>query len=636
MCDEILSSNGIYTFEGFTDPDMAEQIVVREGGLSGDSGIKDDAPDRDLVVGLLQQQLVEAHDKIKELERANREIQQRVTAQHNIIASTPVVPNPVPPTTPTSPTRPKGRKQILDSLTQRARSRSLSGSRVRFDDKPKIETVDPCSPVSRPLTAPMTSPINPFSPYHVSSDEDGDGSDQYNFSSGRVPDIPMTPSRAVPNRPSRRCVWEEGRRPVQPGPPSHNTGARPKVSPSSCPPQQPNLVRNVPMATNTQATMPTSPIIMNSPTSGLTGGFRPGPSPFQAYPPPPLFPSGNFSSPIPVPPPPQHPFYTIPQASPPSVLTTSPPIFRPKDVRELKLSELTDISTPTTLSIFYDGVERCTLDSRERVDVAMLRMEHELRVLVRNACDSGVINTWNDLKAYMADTFMVKLSFDQVFDITNALHYVWTQDPHSFKNSFICQYSAMKSHFRDKDLPPCEKMLKAKLVEGFPSSNKLALAPFMDKSVPMPSFMVQVQRQRELLFHMQGPSPVTLPATPTSSSHINHTSQPVTPDRQGSDTSNSCNGANRPPQGNRRPKLRCYYCHREGHTTLRCRLKPPYNLCFDCKSEQCIRGHPDCPGWRPHFQVFDRNGRRLSLSSNSSSQSRVSCPPNNQPSEDNQ
>ena len=301
------------------------------------------------------------------------------------------------------------------------------------------------------------------------------------------------------------------------------------------------------------------------------------------------------------------PDYAIPQASPLSVLTTVPPV-RPKDIRELKLSELSSVDTPARLNLFFTEVEDCVIEDKERIRVAMIRMDSELRVLVNNVKVEGAVDTWMKFKKYMSETFSVKLSFDQVFDATNELKYDWSQCPNDFKNTFICKYSNMKSQLKDEELPPMEKMLKNKLMEGFPAENREKLKGFIDRCVSMSSFMKQVQRQREVLHQVANSSVITLntnsPSTPPYHNSPNTTNNN---NRNNTNTNMKNNRSGQSGQGQKS----CVYCRGKTHFVRDCFYKPSYFLCYDCKSTSCHRGHPNCPGWVAHQKVFAPNGQRI-------------------------
>ena len=343
------------------------------------------------------------------------------------------------------------------------------------------------------------------------------------------------------------------------------------------------------------------------------------------------------------------PLPSVPQVSPPSVLTV-PSKIRPRDIAELKFEELNDISTEAKLTMFYNNVEGCVTDDEQRIEVATLRMDEKLRVLVHNAKREKKISDWKTLKSYLISAFSVKLSFDHIFDNTNEGKYDWTSDPHDFRNEYLYKYSNMCQAFPDKELPPFEKMLKNKLIEGFPAEYHGKLKNFTDKSVSMETFMSQIQRQRELLFSIQGSSVVTLKTStpqfrsqPTTSHNSpqqphnspqyppnppqhppnppqyppnptpyppNPTPYPPTPTRDPVDNGPTPQRQYRPRQQGSRPKY-CKYCSQSGHSFMQCAIKPPYYVCFDCKRSDCRQGDPGCTGWVPHHYMFGPDGRPL-------------------------
>ena len=358
------------------------------------------------------------------------------------------------------------------------------------------------------------------------------------------------------------------------------------------------------------------------------------------------------------------PVLSIPQASPPSVLTV-PSTIRPKDIAELKFEELTDISTEAKLNMFYEGVESCVTEDKHRLEVANLRMDEKLRVLVHNAKREKKITNWETFKSFLISAFSVKLSFDQLFDTTNEGKYDWVKDPHEFRNNYMYKYSNMCRQFPDKELPRFEKMLKNKLIEGFPPEQQDKLRKFIDKTVSLETFMTQVQRQRELLLTTQGsnvtfktsnksysqnqpsnnqtspqnppqipPSPPQIPPSPPQypqnppnhpqyyqnppnppQYHQNPPQYPQSPPNphqyppsQPQAQSQTQVRHYRPRQQGSRPQY-CRYCSGRGHTFQTCKLMPPYYVCFDCKRTDCRQGDSGCQGWVPHQYVFGPHGQ---------------------------
>ena len=521
----------------------------------------DEGVDKDSLLILAQTQLVDLHRKVEELHMVCREKEAMI---RQLQSSRPQNPQTTSPTHVTPVRDTYARQMTGDMLSRRARLTRLRDGQMDID-RPRRRQED-ISPVIEPTADEVGQRMLPPPVYDDNI-------------TGARPKVRSPPTVRVHTPPSPSIA-----RAHTPSPP---------VARAHTPP--PPIVRahTLPSPPRVRAHTPPSPPVAHVRTS-LPPVTHAIPIPNAA------------STPLH-----QH-ILTIPHASPTSVLTAGP-VIKPKDIVEIKLSELNDIASTTKLNLFLSDVEGCTSDEATRIKVAMTRMDDRLRVLIHNAREEGKIKSWIGLKDFMLDTFTVAMSFDQIFDATNSLTYDWSQDPHTFKNDFYYQYSNMKNTFRNKELPPRDKMLKSKLLKGLPAENQERLKSFMDKCVSIDTFMTQLQRQREILLTIQGSNVLTLNAvSPTSASCQHLPNSPPTNTCQHMPNNNSPNhnrGNNTNSRQPNNPDRSCVYCRRRGHSVRDCFLKPSYFLCFDCKKTNCFKGKAGCSGWVPHYAALQNQAQ---------------------------
>ena len=316
--------------------------------------------------------------------------------------------------------------------------------------------------------------------------------------------------------------------------------------------------------------------------------------------------------------------YTSPLANP------QPNLLKPRDIKPLELTQLQGLESSTRLHMFFQSVEKCTPHSDDRVQIAMMRMGVDLSVLVHSAKESGLITSWDSLKKYLLNEFEVKLDFHQAWQRTNQMSYDWTTNPHSFIHQFKCFFASIQGSFPNQALPNRDRLLKQKLVQGFPKINQEALTPFMDRNVPIENFVTHVQHQRDILEHSQvrvNAIPADRTQFPSEPSTNTHTSNFEDSYGKLASRMKKLEEMIRQPS---RPQPRsavsyCAYCRSNTHNLKECTKKPAYGCCFDCHRHGCRRGKLGCPGRSSPRGVDSANWRRPS-NSNAPSEVRNTSP----------
>lgn len=311
--------------------------------------------------------------------------------------------------------------------------------------------------------------------------------------------------------------------------------------------------------------------------------------------------------------------------------STSEVRVKPSDIKILELDELQRLNSAARLQMFFESVELCASNSDARLEVAKSRVDGDLAVMIHTAQRQGEVKVWEDCKTYLTKEFGVDLNFDQAWRQSDSFHYDWLENPQSFVHKFKCHYAAIRGTFHGEILPDRDKLLKRKLLQGFPKSSKDLLETFMDDNIPLNKFLGHVENERILLMQK-------------------HASVNSVPNHPGEDTSRSCSRSNSQslasiqsdissPQSENNlskiaakldqlqqqisrscvskapssPRKFCAFCQTETHSLRDCWRKQERGHCFDCRRYGCRRGNPTCPGKTPRTpSVPQKNDGRTS------------------------
>lgn len=289
---------------------------------------------------------------------------------------------------------------------------------------------------------------------------------------------------------------------------------------------------------------------------------------------------------------------SIPSQLPVNV-TMSAHILKPRDIKTLGLSQLTGIDAAARLQLFFDSVEKCAIESGDRFQIAVIRMEGELAVLVHSAKRAGKIESWDSLKVYLKKEFSIYVDFHEAWQSLSQVSYDWTMNPYAFIHKLKCNYAALKANFPLKSLPDQDQFLKQKLISGFPKAHQVALTPFLDRDITAEDFVTHVQHQKNILGYTNQIPVQTIPMSDSSNQ------------RRSSDTTLSTTQTSDDLQQrirNLEAQLRdlrkvpkrtnkyCAYCKATDHYLRDCNKSPPIGLCFDCLRKGCRRGQAGCTG----------------------------------------
>lgn len=285
------------------------------------------------------------------------------------------------------------------------------------------------------------------------------------------------------------------------------------------------------------------------------------------------------------------------------------------DIKILELSTLQCLDSSAKLQMFFEAVERCAGTSDGRIEVAKARVDGELSVMIHTAQRRGEIKEWGECKAYLTREFGTDMNFEQAWRRNDTFHYEWVDSPQSFVHKFKCHYAAIQDKFHDEVLPNRDKLLKRKLLQGFPRNSRDVLEAFMDDNITLGKFLGHVESERAMLLkHHSSVNAVPRSSVedhPPSSSR-RESQGSVRPKSAMSTSTDSDNKLSeltarldqlqrqmyqssvaRAPSA---PRKFCAFCQTDTHFLRDCWRKPERGQCFDCLRHGCHRGNPSCPG----------------------------------------
>lgn len=178
-------------------------------------------------------------------------------------------------------------------------------------------------------------------------------------------------------------------------------------------------------------------------------------------------------------------------------------LVKPRDIKILELEALQGLDSAAMLQMFFEQVEHCTDDSEARLEVAKSRVDNEMAVMIHTAQKQGEIKKWDELKQYLTQEFGVELNFDQAWKQNNSINYDWMSSPQYFVHKFKCQYAAIRGTFHSEVFPDRDRLLKIKLLQGFPRGSRDLLKVFLDDNIPLNQFLGHVENERTMLLKTQ-------------------------------------------------------------------------------------------------------------------------------------
>ena len=283
--------------------------------------------------------------------------------------------------------------------------------------------------------------------------------------------------------------------------------------------------------------------------------------------------------------------------------------MKARDIPILTIESLQGIEANARLEIFFESIEKVTLDNLSRIQMAKSRVSSEIQILIHNKKPS--LYTWRDLKEFLTSEFRVEMSFDAAWQEIEFMKYDWCEPPQAFVHKFICRHAALMSRFPDYQFPNRDRQLKRKLWKGMPKISKARLEEFLGDEYPLSRFMERLAYERRLAGEDDSPvwavktdkpqdppsRPLPNPTTPVGEEPQIHGDTGERLENRLAQIENSLRTLSRRQTENNTSQY-CGFCRMSNHSLRDCNKRPPLGHCFDCGQKGCRRGSPTCPAYR--------------------------------------
>ena len=272
------------------------------------------------------------------------------------------------------------------------------------------------------------------------------------------------------------------------------------------------------------------------------------------------------------------------------------------DIKELKLEDLSALTSAHTLDQLFHQVEGCASDDSGRITIAEHKLEHRAKTVLRAAMSETIITSWAQFKELCHSLFDYPVEpVAIVQDINNRFQYAIDEDPRLFVNNMSATLSAVDT----ANLPNKSSMMKRKLYDGLPSTIKKDLRPYMDDpSIHIKEFLITVERFRRTYLEVNR-SVQNVRELTAVGREFNNVSTTTSPPVTGTETSEMAALRAELRQNNEllvralegtRRKLKCGYCNWDpSHGPSTCPKNPPKYSCFDCLQLGHKKGESSCP-----------------------------------------
>lgn len=106
------------------------------------------------------------------------------------------------------------------------------------------------------------------------------------------------------------------------------------------------------------------------------------------------------------------------------------------------------------------------------------------------------------------------MNFEQAWRQNDLVQYVWITSPQRLVHNYKSQYETIQETFAEKTLPDRDRIIKKKLLQGFPRKSREWLENIMDSNIPLSRFVEHVEIERTIFLK----SGVKVDAKPNPSS----------------------------------------------------------------------------------------------------------------------
>ena len=298
-----------------------------------------------------------------------------------------------------------------------------------------------------------------------------------------------------------------------------------------------------------------------------------------------------------------------------------------KDIYELKFKDMAKMNAPALIEAFCTQVKHVGGSEEDCVNIALAKMEINLRLYIENQLKDRGSRTLQEVKDILLNKFnRPRKACDAIDELCNLRFHI-EDCPRQYMNEFYRRYDEILRAFPGETPKGPGRMWKNTVIEFLPKEFRRELINYVDEQGDE-SFIQKLEKLKVMydarrnmgalhqsmftgqqsVTTMQQPLPTmqqsipTMPqpvpsiqqSMPTMHPHPVPTVQQSVPAMQQSVTSPLPSGTRQWASISRK----CYWCQ-DGSEHLRrdCPRQPPPYSCFDCLQPNSRKGHPGCPGF---------------------------------------
>ena len=226
----------------------------------------------------------------------------------------------------------------------------------------------------------------------------------------------------------------------------------------------------------------------------------------------------------------------------------------------------------------------------DQVQLALSRMDRELRLFVSTRLDAEPIQTLTQVENILEEEFSGPKSLSDSMIQLYARTYDLDKNPRQFAHEFKIKYEAICTAYPETPRPDRVEILKDVCMDGLPADIKRTMRCFMSRGFGEDQFIEELERARlnrqmTVSVCQTGVKPDEVPsAPPANQDNLEPRLRPRHP---------------LTTRRNMRPEYPyyCKYCDNgQRHLPRECPRRPSPGACFDCLEMGHRQGHPRCPG----------------------------------------
>ena len=266
-----------------------------------------------------------------------------------------------------------------------------------------------------------------------------------------------------------------------------------------------------------------------------------------------------------------------------------------QDIYVLKFKDMTKLNAPAMIQAFCRQVEHVGGDEDDRANIALAKMDMDLRLYVENQLDDRGVRkpTLSDVKDILINNFnRPKRACDAIDKLCN-LPYDIEDCPRQYMYEFYRRYDEIRRAFPEETPRIPGRMWKNTVLKFAPREFGEELKNYTDEQCDE-AFIQKLEKLRaDYRYEARRNISALRPPIPALQQQLPATQQPMFPLQQPTYTP-GLSGTRQWSQ----TSMKCFWCQ-DGSEHMRrdCPRQPAVNSCFDCLQPNSRKGHPGCPGF---------------------------------------